>query len=264
MRGILRWGKKQLKILKRLANQAYFSIAKNKVECNICGYKADHLASDPWHLYTRCPHCDSKVRHRMLWATFQRSDEFNLNKIIRGKDILHFAPEIIVRRRISPLAKNYKTADLVLKGYAYAHLDYNIDISNMAAIPDQSFDTVIVIDVLQQVPEHFRAMQEVNRVLRKGGTFVVTVPQQDYLTKTYEDKSITDVTERERLFGQRDHLRMYGDDFNTFLENAGFGVTKVDKNSFPEDYVTKHVLHPPVMSDNGIVTNFRKLYFAVK
>jgi hypothetical protein len=41
---------------------------------------------------------------------------------------------------------------------------------------------------------------------------------------TFEDPSVTDPKERERLFGQHDHLRRYGPDFADRLNDAGFDV----------------------------------------
>jgi hypothetical protein len=42
---------------------------------------------------------------------------------------------------------------------------------------------------------------------------------------TVEDPTITDPAVRERLFGQRDHVRRYGRDFEHRLHEAGFLVT---------------------------------------
>ena len=43
--------------------------------------------------------------------------------------------------------------------------------------PDDSFDRVIAAEVLEHVPEDRRAMAELARVLRPGGTMAVTVPR---------------------------------------------------------------------------------------
>ena len=41
---------------------------------------------------------------------------------------------------------------------------------------------------------------------------------------TFEDPSITDPKERERLFGQYDHVRQFGRDYADVLSKAGFEV----------------------------------------
>ncbi|MEO1255178.1 MAG: SAM-dependent methyltransferase, partial [Bacteroidota bacterium] len=42
--------------------------------------------------------------------------------------------------------------------------------------------------------------------------------------ETYEDKSITDPKEREKAFGQDDHVRLYGSDYGKRLASSGFKV----------------------------------------
>ena len=43
--------------------------------------------------------------------------------------------------------------------------------------------------------------------------------------RTYEDPTIVTPSGRRRAFGQEDHVRLYGRDFTTRLEAAGFSVT---------------------------------------
>jgi hypothetical protein len=42
---------------------------------------------------------------------------------------------------------------------------------------------------------------------------------------TFEDLSVTDPKEREKLFGQHDHVRSYGLDYGDRLTETGFSVT---------------------------------------
>lgn len=246
------------------ASQVYFNVAGNSVECNICHYKANRLNSDIWHQYCNCPNCGSTVRHRLMMASFGLLDEFSFGKLIDGKHILHFAPEKQLEKLMREKAGLYKTADFLAEGYAYSHIDYNIDISAMKTIADASFDCVIACDVLEHVPDHIGAIHEVYRVLKPGGYCVFTIPQKDRLKHTYEDLSITSPKERERAFGQVDHLRIYGDDFVDMLTNGGFGVTAVDETFFAKDVVERFVLFPPVLSKHPLATNYRKVFFGKK
>lgn len=51
-------------------------------------------------------------------------------------------------------------------------------------------------------------------------------PQDLSMEKTIEDTTITDPKERERLFRQHDHFRLYGRDYGERLRKAGFEVTE--------------------------------------
>jgi len=50
-----------------------------------------------------------------------------------------------------------------------------------SALPDNSFDFVVSIEVLEHVEEDYRFIEEVYRVLKPGGIFLMTTPNGDYL-----------------------------------------------------------------------------------
>ena len=197
-------------------------------------------------------------------ASFTYLDKFNFESIISNKKILHFAPEKALGKVIQSRAGEYKTADFLAEGYKYDKIDFNIDISSMKTISNESFDCVIASDVLEHVPDHLGGIREVYRVLKKGGYCIFTVPQKDNLKITLEDLTITDRNERERVFGQFDHMRIYGDDFSAMLQDAGFEVTAVNETFFDKNIVERYVLFPPVLSKNPLATNYRKIFFGRK
>ncbi len=243
---------------------AWRTVTGYTVECNVCGYRANQLRSVNWQKYSTCPRCYSHFRQRLLIASLTHIEEFSFEQLINGKKVLHFAPEEFLDQLIQDKAATYHTADFLAEGYTYRKIDFQLDISNMPSIADNSYDCVIAFDVLEHVPDHLRGIREVFRILKKGGTGIFSVPQKDNLVKTYEDLSITEPADREKHFGQYDHLRIYGSDFKEMLESAGFSVSIVDEKSFSEDIVKKNVLFPPVLSDHPLATNHRKVYFARK
>jgi len=264
MKSILRSGKHEVKQNLRKLSQVYFKFAGNKVECNVCHFKTNRFGSDNWHPHTICQNCGSQVRQRLLMAALTNIEAVNLTKILKGKKILHFAPENMLRNFVKKNAAAYETADFLTEGYAYNAIDHILDISAMKEIPDESFDCLIACDVLEHVPEHIAAIKEIHRVLMKGGSCILTVPQKDNLKTTFEDASITDPEMREKVFGQFDHLRIYGDDFPDILKANGFDVTVVTEKNFAPELVEKFVLFPPLLSKHPLATNYRKVFFGRK
>jgi ubiquinone/menaquinone biosynthesis C-methylase UbiE len=89
---------------------------------------------------------------------------------------------------------------------------------------DQAFDFIFCSHVLEHVPDDRQAMREMNRVLKRDGWAVMQVPLSREIT--YEDWSIVKPQERLKAFGQDDHVRRYGHDFEDRLRDTGFHVTR--------------------------------------
>ena len=53
---------------------------------------------------------------------------------------------------------------------------YHLDAENLAGIPNESYDTAILIEVLEHLPHPWLAMTEAYRVLKPGGVIIVSVP----------------------------------------------------------------------------------------
>jgi|WetSurMetagenome_2_1015567.scaffolds.fasta_scaffold188314_1 SAM-dependent methyltransferase len=241
-----------------LVQKAYLSCPQ-RVECNLCAWRGRHLISDSWHPHTVCPRCKSEVRHRLLVAALTYIDSVSCNKVIRNKELLHFAPEQMLEAYFSNYTARYTSADLLKKD-----VDVALDISNMADIGSCEVDVVIACDVLEHVADDILAIREIHRVLRLWGYAIITVPQMDGLANTFEDKTIIDSISREQTFGQSDHLRIYGDNFPHILESSGFAVTIISEDDFTDDIARKYVLYPPTLSEKTLATNHRKVFFAQK
>ncbi len=86
-------------------------------------------------------------------------------------------------------------------------------------------------------------MQELYRILKKGGWGILQIPQDLKREKTFEDDSITDQKERTRIFGQYDHVRIYGRDYFDKLRSVGFTVEEVDYTAYlPASDIDKYRL----------------------
>jgi len=92
--------------------------------------------------------------------------------------------------------------------------------------PNETFDVILCSHVLEHIPNDRQAIHELHRVLRPGGVAYIQVPyRQDSITD--EDLTVTSPRERERRFGQFDHVRVYGTDLATRLQEPGFRVDEL-------------------------------------
>jgi SAM-dependent methyltransferase len=135
------------------------------------------------------------------------------------KKVLHVAPEktlATILQRHAPLS--YLSADLNSESVMV-----KMDVTDIQ-FPDAHFDTIICNHVLEHVDDDVQAMRELYRTLKPGGWAVLQVPLSPSLEKTYEDPSVTTKRQKQRIFGQRNHVRIYGLDYRERLESAGFDV----------------------------------------
>jgi ubiquinone/menaquinone biosynthesis C-methylase UbiE len=105
--------------------------------------------------------------------------------------------------------------------------DRKIDITDISFENDY-FDFIICNHVLEHIQDDRKAMNELFRVLKPSGEAVLQVPISKYNKKTFEDVTIIDPEGREKYFGQKDHVRIYGKDYKERLESVGFKVELYD------------------------------------
>lgn len=161
----------------------------------------------------------SLERHRLLWIYLKDHTTF----FTAPHKVLHFAPEQAFYKRFRRLENlDYTTTDL-----NSPLADVKADICDLP-FPDNSFDFILCNHVLEHIPDDTKAMKELYRILQPGGTAILQIPQDLKREKTFEDNSITDPKERARIFGQYDHVRVYGRDFFNKLRKVGFIVEEVD------------------------------------
>lgn len=207
------------------------------VQCNVCGNSYRKFL--PYGRQARenalCPHCLALERHRLMWLFLQKKTNFFQADL----KVLHIAPELCFIDRMEVMNNlDYITADIE-SPLAKVKMDVH-------AIPfaDDTFDVVFCNHVLEHVDDDIRACREINRVLKPNGWGIIQSPVYP-LEKTIEDKTITDPAERERMFGQRDHVRKYGKDYAARLRKSGL---KIEENSFVKTLdavtVTRHALPP--------------------
>lgn len=191
----------------------------DSVQCPCCGGRYSRfLGVGTVSRPAACPGCDSRERQRLLFLYLR--DRTNL---FRDRlRVLHVAPEDCLQPTLSRLGNlDYVSADI-----ASSAAMVRMDVTDIQ-FPDNTFDVILCSHVLEHVSDDKRAMRELKRVLRPGGWAILQVPVDGSRERTFEDPRVTDPVERERLFGQSDHVRMYGRDYPQRLADAGFDVQAV-------------------------------------
>lgn len=166
----------------------------------------------------------SLERHRLLWLYLKSETDFFTSA--EKLKVLHFAPEQCFLKRFRALKNiDYTTTDL-LSPIA----DVKADICNLPFNTD-TYDVILCNHVLEHIPDDTKAMQELYRVMKPGGWGIFQIPQDLNRPTTFEDNTITDKKERTKIFGQYDHVRVYGRDYFNKLRSIGFKVEEVDYTS---------------------------------
>lgn len=203
-----------------------------RLECPFCGWRFRRLRSAGFdypvlkeqrvvgascHPDDVCPRCMSNARERFLYLYLKNKTPVFTERL----RLLHIAPEPHLAQRLRDVGRiDYVTGDLMEQG-----VDVTLDVM-MLPFPDDSFDLVICNHVLEHVGDDRVAMSELHRVLRPGRPALLQVPIAMALEETLEDPTAVTEAERIRLFGQRDHVRLYAaGDYMRRLEGVGFRVS---------------------------------------
>ena len=163
----------------------------------------------------KCTKCGSSDRDR-LYKLFL--DTYELPETT--EKILDFAPSKPFEDYMRGRYTRYTTADLLIES-----VDDRVDITNMSAYADGTYDFFICSHVLEHVDDDAKALSELFRVLKSGHRGILMTPVIDKSGVQDEDPKLTNEAERWRRFAQGDHVRLY--EKQVFLERvkaAGFNI----------------------------------------
>jgi len=163
----------------------------------------------------------SLERHRLLWLYLK--EKTNFFTATDNKKVLHFAPEQAFYKRL----RNQKNIEYTTTDLFSPLADVKADICNLP-FEDNTYDLILCNHVLEHIPDDTKAMQELYRVLKPGGMGVFQIPQDLKRAITFSDDTITNQKERAKIFGQYDHVRIYGRDYFDKLRSIGFTVVEED------------------------------------
>ncbi len=205
-------------------------VAGDKI-CNLCGRRLDQFL--PTGVQTElfselrvigggyrenavCPYCNSLDRNRWVyWVLKEKTDIFDAERTV-----LHFAPEEMIQKKLQGRENcDYYAGDLVLKPG-----NHKIDVTKIP-FQDNFFDYILINHVLEHVKNEGQAFDELWRVMKTDGRLVLSFPITLEI-ETVEKEGICCDDERLKYYGQKDHVRLYGKDFQKRIEDRGWHVQR--------------------------------------
>lgn len=208
------------------------------VSCPICEKSFRRFANYNGRTAVMCPKCRTLERHRLLWSLLEH------RAVMTSEPrILHFAAEPGIEAKL----RTYRNLDYVTADLFDTTASLRLDVTDID-LDDDSFDIVICSHVLEHVDDSNAAMRELARVTRPDGWAVLDTPVFPELEGTFEDWSVVTPRDRQRLFGQFDHVRKFGSDFPAVLHANGW-------DPFLWDGIQEIPLEPgtPLTSAEGIL-----------
>ena len=177
--------------------------------------KEKNVVGGGYRLNGHCPDCYSSDRERLVYLYLKNKTNFFYENL----KILHVAPE----QSLQKVFMAWTNIDYLSADFDSPLAMINMDITKIP-YEDNSFDVIICNHVLEHIQNDRQAMSELYRVLRPGGWSILQVPISLSLDRTYEDPTVIALDEREKKFGQSDHVRIYAKDYKDRLESVGFTV----------------------------------------
>ena len=201
-------------VLRKVYSLFFFG---KKVYCSVCnGSFSRFIQLENNELL--CARCGSLPRDRRLFGLLKKEN------LLQGK-MLDFSPSRALYRKFKKISGlEYVSSDFSGEFIA----DHQLDITAIA-LPDISFDLIICYHIMEHIADDKKAMGELYRVLKTGGTVFLQTPFKE--GEIFENPDITSETERIKFFGQKDHVRIYSaEGISERLRSAGFAVTILNYN----------------------------------
>lgn len=218
--------------------------------CNICGGSAfKPFANRP---AAQCVQCWSLERSRAMAFFIER-----WGLLQPGRRVLHFAPErgigTMVQRAVG--TDNYEAYDLFPELFYPGLGVQHFDLTACATLETERYDLIIHAHVMEHIPCYIAPVfWHLHRALAPGGTHLFFIP----VMRGRHASDFNDISEDERRlrFGQKDHVRRFGEAdidmtigmiFDLHAGNSRFEIS--------EGFATRHRINP---------TEVRRTMFAPK
>lgn len=198
--------------------------------CSACSRTVTEWSPGPGgRPHASCPHCGALERHRFTALLLRHWPG------IVGDNTLDVAPAQCLLELLQGSSNRYVAMDA----------DPTADDRNVSLVasltkvplPSRSQHLILCSHVLEHIPDDSAAMVEIGRLLKPGGLALIQVPLRAG-EQTEEDFNATP-EERAKRFGQSDHVRYYGWDFDHRLrENGLHSVVITPRDFFPQSAIS--------------------------
>ncbi len=192
-----------------------------------------------------CPYCGSSDRSRLLRLYLEKE----LEDVSGRLEFLHISPDDILARWLTQQPEiNYRCGALFPEDFSEFDA-FRLDVSNID-LPNDHADIILCNHVLQQVPDHIKAMRELSRILKPNGWAIIQAPVARKLDSMDEDLTISDPREKRQRFGSTLHCRIYGSDYAEFLQSHGeWRVSEIK----PQDFLTQQEIEKNALIKDEII-----------
>ena len=186
----------------------------------------------------RCLSCGSMERTRLAYLIASRSGYLR-----PSNSVLHIAPESGLFQLFSKIFSDYTGADFNTEPYAKWRPKVKfVDLCDIENTINRKYDLIFHNHVLEHIPcSPSVALSKLKSQLNPGGCMFFSIPVRTGSITTEDSEFKLSTEKRTQLFGQWDHLRMFGDkDLFEFLDpNKDIGIELIDYR----DYLSEHCLH---------------------
>ena len=132
-----------------------------------------------------------------------------MRRYIHGKTIDLGCGSVPFRHLLADRVTTYHTLDLWPRSDKVTYVG---DIQDISMIADASYDSAICLEVLEHIPDPFQAAREIYRILKPGGTVIVSVP---HLSRLHDEP--------------HDYFRFTIHGLHHLLTSTGFEVLEIQK-----------------------------------
>lgn len=175
--------------------------------------------------------CRSSTRERLVIHLID-SGVLRVDETIDS--VLHVAPsEKGIIQRLEQIS-DYHPVDLFPELYPAAKTQ-RMDLMEMNE--SSRYDIVYLSHVMEHVPDDIQVYRNLYESLKPGGQAWILVPLSDQ--PSVDGGNNMTAQERERHFGQWDHVRQYGPDLAGRMESVGFQVQVLKANDVDDENVKR-------------------------